>query len=139
MSETVNTINVTYRPHTLPDLNSGIHLRTRIYILVGDLDVASGYPNGTCVFNTSRETTSKEIVGIEGVPEHVWKMEGLNLSGGFTNAVYYATQMYQVPTLFEMDDFFREGIIPQEKPQFEYSNYHLRKKSDKDLEELLGL
>lgn len=95
------------------DLNQGLGLRTNTYILVGDLDVASGYPKGTCCFNTSRETTKKEIVEIEGIPKHVSQLEGINLSGGHNNAIYYSTQMLGLPTLFQLDDYFREGIKPE--------------------------
>lgn len=115
------------------DLDSGLNLNTRVYILVGDLDVASGYPKGTCCFNTSRETTRKELVGIEGVPYAVTAMEGINLSGGFTNAVYYSTQMYGVPTLFQLDAWVAdETQVPEVPQRFQHPNYHLLKKRDKE-------
>lgn len=102
MSETVKDQTVRHIP--VNDLDSGIPVRTRVYILVGDLDVSSGYPKGTCCFNTSRETTKRELCSFDTVPKEISHFEGINLSGGFTNAVYYATQMYSVPTLFAWDD-----------------------------------
>lgn len=75
------------------------HLRTNIRGHVGDLDVSASYPNGGCVFNISKETTHKELVRIDGVPEMMQRMQGINLSGGHTNAVEFCTGMFGLPQM----------------------------------------
>lgn len=73
-------------------------LRTNIRSHVGDLDVAASYPNGECVFNISKETTSKELLGIENIEQTIQRMQTINLSAGRTNAVEFCTQLYGLPT-----------------------------------------
>lgn len=63
------------------------------------LDVSASYPNGEAVFNISKETTKKELCSIEGVSEAVRRAQGINLSGGATNAVEVATGLLKVPQL----------------------------------------
>lgn len=77
-------------------------LRTNIRGHVGDLDVSASYPNGGAVFNMSKETTHKEICMIRGIDEFTQRMQGINLSGGATNAVEFCSSMYQLPTMKEM-------------------------------------
>lgn len=87
-------------------------LRTNIRRDVGDLDVAASYPNGGAVFNISRETTSKEIVQIEGVDEYTQRMAGINLSGGHVNAVEICTNLFKMPPLAKILEEF-EKQLPQ--------------------------
>lgn len=82
-------------------------LRTNIRIHVGDLDVAASYPNGEVVFNISKETTSKELLKIEGIPEEVQRMATINLSGGRTNSVEFCVALYGLPNFDRMLDAFR--------------------------------
>jgi len=77
-------------------------MRTNIRGHVGDLDVSASYPNGGCVFNISRETTSKELVKIVGVSEEQQRMQGINMSGGHTNAVEWCTSLLGLPQLDTM-------------------------------------
>ena len=76
-------------------------LRSNIRLHVGDLDVSASYPNGECVFNISKETTKKELISIEGVSEHTRRMQGINLSGGATNAVEFTTGMFGMPSMLQ--------------------------------------
>ena len=66
------------------------------------LDVAASYPNNECVLNISKETTKREICDIEGIPEEVYRMQGINLSGGRTNAAEYCQTMFGLPTMDKM-------------------------------------
>ena len=77
-------------------------MRTNIRGHVGDLDVSASYPNGGCVFNISRETTKKELVRIVGVSEEQQRMQGINLSGGHTNAVEWCTGLLGLPQMDQM-------------------------------------
>ena len=65
---------------------------------VADLDIRSAYPWGEVTMNVSTETTVLEMYKIEGVPQEVLKVVGLNLSGGISNAVEYSTNIHQLPT-----------------------------------------
>jgi len=84
-------------------------LRTNIRGHVGDLDVSASYPNGGCVFNISKETTKTELCRIRDVSETVQRMQGINLSGGHTNAVEFCTGMFKMPTMEQMLDAFNKS------------------------------
>jgi len=75
------------------------NLRTNIRIFVFDLDVSGSYPNGQCVFNMCKQTTSKEPIRIEGISEDLQRMQTINLSAGRTNAVEIVTLICGAPTL----------------------------------------
>lgn len=83
-------------------------LRTNCRIHVGDLDVSASYPEGEAAFNISKETTSKEIVELEGVDEHTRRMATINLSAGFVNAVEIAVNLYTLPSLDTWLEAFTE-------------------------------
>lgn len=80
---------------------------TNIRAHVGDLDVAASYPNGECVFNVSKETTFRELCRVENVPESVQRAQGINLSGGATNAVEIATEFFGLPSLEQLLQAYR--------------------------------
>lgn len=82
-----------------PSLSSNIRVHT------GDLDVAASYPNGETTLNVSKETTSKELISIEGVNEFTTKMQTINLSGGVANAVEFSTKCFGLP---ELEDWLKE-------------------------------
>lgn len=98
---------ITLQPHLM--VESGLHvfkdypgLRTNFYGHGADLDVKSSYPYGQWVFNMSRQTTVRELIDIEGVREHTRRIQGLNLSGGRSNAVEFCTEIYHLPSLIEL-------------------------------------
>jgi phosphoenolpyruvate synthase/pyruvate phosphate dikinase len=74
-------------------------LRTNIRIGVADLDIEGAYPTNELVMNVSKETTSKELIKVQGVPDRVARMQTINFSGGPTNAVEFCTTMYGMPAL----------------------------------------
>ena len=84
------------------------NMRSNIRAMVGDLDATAAYPSGECVFNVSRETTHKELIRIEGVPESIRRQQGLNLSGGLTNAVEIANDLYKLPTMHDLLSCYNE-------------------------------
>lgn len=84
-----------------PEISSNIRLH------IGDLDVSASYPNGESVFNISKETTKKELLTIEGVSESVRRMQGINLSGGATNAVEFCTGMFHMPPMVTWLEAYR--------------------------------
>lgn len=87
-------------------------LPTNLRIHVGDLDVAGSYPNGECVFNVSKETTSKELISIEGVEDQVSRMQTINISAGRVNAVDIGTSLFGLPTFdVWLDAFTKEKEV----------------------------
>lgn len=78
---------------------------------VADLDVSASYPNGGAVMNMARNTTVKELISIEGVSDYTRRMQGLNLSGGPTNAVEICCNLFSMPTLKQMLDAFAEEEV----------------------------
>lgn len=81
-------------------------LRTNQYGQAADLDVKSSYPYGQWLFGVSRMTTVRELIDIEGVSEEERRMQGLNLSGGSTNAIEFCTQIYKMPTLVQLGRYY---------------------------------
>lgn len=83
-------------------------LRSNIRTHIGDLDVSASYPNGGSTHNISRETTKKELVSIAGVSEQVRRMQGINFSGGATNAVEICSNVFKMPTISMWIDAYRD-------------------------------
>lgn len=110
---------VTLEPHLTVD--SGLYifkdypgLRTNFYGHGGDLDVKSSYPYGQWIFNMSRQTTVRELIEIVGVRDSVRRIQGLNISGGRTNAIEFCTEIYNVPTLEALSKIYDEAMIETE-------------------------
>lgn len=79
---------------------------------VADLDVEGTYPNVEVLANISKETTSKELCRIDGVSETVQRSVGINLSGGYVNAVEICVSLYGAPTFDELlQGFQSENLI----------------------------
>ncbi len=76
------------------------------------LDVAAAYPNNECVYNISKETTKREICEIEGILEETYRAQGINLSGGRTNATEYCQTMFGLPHMDKMLAHYK-GCIPE--------------------------
>ena len=92
---------------------------TKIFFDVADLDITGTYPNGQVLCNIGRETTAKEVCRIQGLPERGQRALGINLTGGFVNAVEICCQVFRAPTLERMlKDFQAElaGVEPEEDP-----------------------
>jgi hypothetical protein len=83
---------------------------TNIRTFVGDLDVSAAYPNNGSTFNISKATTHKELCKIQGVTEAVQRQQGLNLSGGHTNAVEFCTDLFKLPSMETLLKSFEEKV-----------------------------
>lgn len=66
---------------------------------VADLDLEGTYPNEQEMFNISRSTTVMELSQIEGIDEQTQRAIGVNLTGGYVNAVEICCTLYKAPTL----------------------------------------
>lgn len=47
-----------------------------------------------------------ELIDIEGISDHTRRMQGINFSGGATNAVEFCTNMLGLPTPVEWEEAF---------------------------------
>lgn len=77
------------------------------------LDVSASYPSGGVALNISKGTTKKELISIEGVSEHQRRMQGINLSGGATNAAEFCQFILNAP----MFDKFLEMYLVENNIQ----------------------
>lgn len=64
----------------------------------------SSYPSDTMAANVSKDTTVKELISIDGVDKEVFRLQNINLFFGNVNSVEYATTMYNLPTLVELEE-----------------------------------
>lgn len=94
-------------------VDSGIHcikdipnMSTKIYVHVADLDVEGAYPWGETIMNISKETTWRELSRLEGIPDEVQRRNGINLTGGHTNAVQFCNEIYGLPTFTELKSLY---------------------------------
>lgn len=82
-------------------------LKTLVFRDNADIDVTSSYPNGNSALNTSRETMTKELISIDNVDERWRRQSGINMSGGFVNAVEISCQLFNAPTMVNMLEEYR--------------------------------
>ena len=107
---------VTLEPHLTVDTGLRIFkdypgLITNFYSHCADLDVKSSYPYGQWLFNMSRTTTVRELISIADVRDHVRRIQGLNLSGGRTNAVEFCTEIFKLPTHSEINKYYDSTLV----------------------------
>lgn len=107
---------VTLEPHLTVDTGLKIFkdypgLQTNFYSHAGDLDVKSSYPYGQWIFNMARKTTVRELISIENVRDHDRRIQGLNLSGGRSNAVEFCTVIFKLPTHVEIGKIYDKAMI----------------------------
>ncbi len=73
------------------------------------------------MFNISKRTTANELCHIVGIPESLQRATGINLSGGYVNAVETYTTVFKAPTFDQLHAYYRnEDPLP---PDFDE---HLR-------------
>ena len=86
------------------------------------LDVSASYPNGEVVFNISKETTKKELISIDGVTDYMRRAQGINLSGGATNAVEVCTGLFKMPGMSTwLEAYQNQGNIEEIKRKFQHA------------------
>lgn len=95
--------------HRIKDLNLHLikdceGLASSIRLLTGDADAVSSYPSNTIAANISKDTTSKELLEVEGMDKEDFKIANMNLMYGHVNAISYCTTMFNFPTLEELDE-----------------------------------
>lgn len=83
---------------------------TSVYAQVADLDVSATYPTEEVIFNVGKATTKRELCAIQGVSEQQRRMQGVNLTGGHTNAVQICVAWYKAPSFSQMLEAFENSL-----------------------------
>jgi len=82
----------------------GSNINSNIRQFVSDSDQVSGYPSNTQAANVSIDTTVKEIKSIGDIPLSEFRLNNINLLFGKVNAIQYAVNMLNMPTINEIMD-----------------------------------
>lgn len=83
-------------------------LQTMFRVQTNDADILQAYPTGGVISNGSKATTAIEVIDIEGVDDLTRRRQGINLTGGGTNAVEIAVELAGCPSFEDWDGFFVE-------------------------------
>lgn len=83
-------------------------LQTMFRVQTNDADILQAYPTGGVISNGSKATTAIEVIDIEGVDDLTRRRQGINLTGGATNAVEIAVELAGCPSFEDWDGFFVE-------------------------------
>ena len=86
------------------------NIRTNIRAYNADSDAVSSYPSDISACNVSKETTVREVINIEGLSEHQFRLQNINLLSGPVNAVEYCTTMFNFPTPEEVLELFERSL-----------------------------
>ncbi len=78
-------------------------LITNIHLYVSDSDIGAAYPSVEVTSNVSKGTTKTEVIDIKNIPEEVFRLQNINLLSGKVNAVDYCVNMFNFPTLSELE------------------------------------
>lgn len=68
----------------------------------------SGYPSDSIAANVSKDTCVKEVKEIEGIPLSKFRIQNINVLFGVVNAVEYSTEMFNAPTLQQLENMYLE-------------------------------
>lgn len=81
---------------------------TMLFGHVADCDAVGTYPTLEVVMNISKETTLRELCRFRGIPLDVQRIQGINLTGGTTNAYEIMRNLYGVPSFDELSEMYDE-------------------------------
>lgn len=68
----------------------------------------SGYPSDGIAANVSKDTTLKEVKEIAGIPLSKFRIQNINLMFGKVNSLEYASEMFNAPTLQQLEQLYLE-------------------------------
>lgn len=86
-------------------------VKAMMRIFLADLDIEGTYPNIESTVNISKETTIRELSSIDGVPLHLQRFIGINLTGGITNAVEICQNAFHLPSPSQwLEEYKKEKI-----------------------------
>lgn len=84
--------------------------------------VEGTYPNEQVLLNISKETTSKELCRIAGRSEALQRAVGINLSGGYVNAVEICTSLFMAPSFDRLLVDFQATLEGKDPDEYVTSN-----------------
>ncbi len=106
-------ITVTLAAHQIDD--NGLELfdelpgvRSNLRLGVSDLDIEGTYPRIQEKMNIAQDTTRKELVSVEGYIQHQFRMIGIDITGGSTNAWEIASKVMGFPDPIQLLDAFMQ-------------------------------
>ena len=91
-------------------------LRNKFRSQSADMDISSSYPNGEIAMNISKDTTVHELTQIEGLSFQEQRIVGLNMLGGKTNSLEFATKVYRLPHPVDAYRMYQEECQHVELP-----------------------
>jgi len=68
----------------------------------------SGYPSDTQAANVSKDTTTRELLSVEGIDKDTFKNNNIDLLFGVTNNVTYCEEMMNFPSLVDLPCLIKE-------------------------------
>ena len=96
-----SNLNPEYGYKLLSDLRTNSNIRRHVF----DLDQTSGYPNNIRTANVGKDTTIREVTGIEKKTKEQFMGENINLIFGEVNSISYCTNMLGFPTIEQLDKY----------------------------------
>lgn len=88
--------------HMTGHINENKDAETLIRTHVGDADQVSGYPSDGQAANVSKDTTTKELLSVEGIDKEVFMKQNINLMFGVVNHNEYAKEMMGMPSIIQL-------------------------------------
>ena len=86
----------------LPLLKNQPRWKTLFRAFTYDSDAVSAYPSAAIISNYSKATTKKELTGVRGIPESVFRLQNLNMILGPVNSNDYCRSMMNMPRQKEL-------------------------------------
>ena len=61
----------------------------------------------------SKDTTVKELMSIGGIPISTFRLKNINLFFGKVNAIDYGTALFNLPTIYDIEDILKKENLIQ--------------------------
>lgn len=90
-------------PNGLKCLSDYPEVNTAFRGITCDFDAKSSYPSCTQAANVSKETCVNEVITITGLDEDIFRELNLSVCLGNANMIEYFTEMFQLPSLEQID------------------------------------
>ncbi len=81
------------------------NIRSHVY----DSDEVSAYPTAVSIANVSKGTTKREIAKIEGIEEHIFRKQNMNMILGQSNSIEYCNTMFGFASSVELLNMFKKN------------------------------
>lgn len=75
---------------------------TMIMLSIFDIDQVSGYPSDGLAANVSKDTTSRELLEIEGIEKEEFKLNNIEFMYGQGTYLGYMSNMCNFPTMEQL-------------------------------------